>query len=42
MSWHSSGPGQRHVFHHGNLRESLIEAPFGLICEKGLGGRSAA
>ena len=39
MTWHKdSGPGARRGYHHGNLREALIEAALNLICEKGPGG----
>jgi AcrR family transcriptional regulator len=39
MTWHKdSGPGTRRGYHHGNLREALIEAALGLIREKGPAG----
>lgn len=38
MSWHSRGPGSRRGYHHGNLREALIEAALKLISEKGPSG----
>lgn len=39
MSWHKSGgPGGRRGYHHGNLREALIEAALALISEKGPAG----
>lgn len=39
MSWHRGGPpGGRRGYHHGNLREALIEAALKLISEKGPSG----
>jgi AcrR family transcriptional regulator len=39
MSWHKDhGPRERRGYHHGNLREALIEAALELISEKGPGG----
>jgi AcrR family transcriptional regulator len=39
MSWHRDrGPGERRGYHHGNLREALIEAALALISEKGPAG----
>jgi AcrR family transcriptional regulator len=38
MSWHKSGSGSRRGYHHGNLREALIEAALRLISEKGAAG----
>ncbi len=39
MSWHKDrGPGERRGYHHGNLREALIEAALDLIREKGPAG----
>lgn len=39
MSWHKDrGPRERRGYHHGNLREALIEAALVLISEKGPGG----
>lgn len=39
MSWHKDrGPGERRGYHHGNLREALIEAALSLIREKGPAG----
>lgn len=39
MTWHKDrGPGARRGYHHGNLREALIEAALNLIREKGPGG----
>jgi AcrR family transcriptional regulator len=36
MSWHKDrGPAGRRGYHHGNLREALIEAALALIAEKG-------
>jgi AcrR family transcriptional regulator len=39
MSWHKDrGPHERRGYHHGNLREALIQAALDLISEKGPGG----
>ncbi len=38
MSWHRHGRGGRRSYHHGNLREALIEAALDLIAEKGPAG----
>jgi AcrR family transcriptional regulator len=38
MSWHNHGRGGRRGYHHGNLREALIEAALDLITEKGPAG----
>jgi AcrR family transcriptional regulator len=38
MSWHRQGRGGRRSYHHGNLREALIEAALDLIAEKGPAG----
>ncbi len=39
MSWHKHMPhGSRRGYHHGNLREALIEAALALIAEKGPAG----
>lgn len=39
MSWHKDrGPGGRRGYHHGNLREALIEAALDLIRETGPAG----
>jgi AcrR family transcriptional regulator len=38
MSWHGHGRGGRRGYHHGNLREALIEAALDLIAEKGPAG----
>ena len=39
MTWHKGhGPVGRRGYHHGNLREALIEAALDLIAEKGPGG----
>src|SRR6476620_11648295 len=35
MSWSGQGPGGRRGYHHGNLREALIQAALDLIAEKG-------
>jgi AcrR family transcriptional regulator len=43
MTWDSSGGGgKRRGYHHGNLREALIEAALRLIGEKGPGGFTVA
>src|SRR3979411_2426374 len=38
MRWSEKGPGQRRGYHHGNLREALIEAALDLIARKGPAG----
>ncbi|MGC2521306.1 MAG: TetR/AcrR family transcriptional regulator, partial [Stellaceae bacterium] len=38
MSWSGRGPGGRRGYHHGNLREALIEAALDLIAKKGPAG----
>src|SRR5438874_5638624 len=38
MRWSEQGPGQRRGYHHGNLREALIEAALDLIAKKGPAG----
>src|SRR5207249_12117685 len=38
MRWSEHGPGQRRGYHHGNLREALIEAALELIAVKGPAG----
>src|SRR5271154_619600 len=38
MSWSGRGPDGRRGYHHGNLREALIQAALDLITEKGPGG----
>ncbi len=38
MSWHGSDGGKRRSYHHGNLREALIDAALRLIREKGASG----
>ena len=42
MSWDSSDGGKRRTYHHGNLREALIEAALRLIREKGPAGFTIA
>ena len=32
------GPGDRRSYHHGNLKEALIEAARRFIAERGIGG----
>ena len=38
MSWSGRGPDGRRSYHHGNLREALIEAALELIAKKGPAG----
>jgi AcrR family transcriptional regulator len=38
MSWSGQGPGGRRGYHHGNLREALIQAAVDLIAKKGPAG----
>ena len=38
--WH--GPGDRRGYHHGNLKEALVEAARRFIAERGLGGFTLA
>jgi AcrR family transcriptional regulator len=38
MSWHGHSRGARRGYHHGNLREALIDAALDLIAEKGPAG----
>src|SRR5687767_10664551 len=38
MSWHGHGRGARRGYHHGNLREALVEAALELIGAKGPAG----
>ncbi len=38
MSWHRQGRGGRRSYHHGNLREALVDAALDLIGEKGPAG----
>ena len=42
MSWSSSGGFERRGYHHGNLREALVEAALTLIAEKGPAGFTIA
>ena len=42
MSWTSGGGFERRGYHHGNLREALIEATLALIAEKGPAGFTVA
>jgi AcrR family transcriptional regulator len=42
MSWDPSEAGKRRGYHHGNLREALIEAALRLIGEKGPAGFTVA
>ena len=38
MAWTRLGPGERRGYHHGNLREALIDAALNLIAQKGPAG----
>ena len=38
MRWSEQGPGGRRGYHHGNLREALIQAALDLIAKKGPAG----
>jgi AcrR family transcriptional regulator len=38
MSWHRRGRGGRRSYHHGNLREALVDAALDLIADKGPAG----
>src|ERR687884_944231 len=38
MRWSGQGAGQRRGYHHGNLREALIQAALDLIAAKGPAG----
>jgi AcrR family transcriptional regulator len=38
MSWHDQGRGGRRGYHHGNLREALVQAALDLIAQKGPAG----
>lgn len=42
MSWDPGGKSRKRNYHHGNLREALIDAALRLINEKGPGGFSFA
>jgi AcrR family transcriptional regulator len=42
MSWSSQGGFERRGYHHGNLREALVEAALMLIAEKGPAGFTIA
>src|SRR5271156_4886141 len=42
MSWSSQGGFERRGYHHGNLREALVEAALVLIAEKGPAGFTIA
>lgn len=42
MSWDPSDGGKRRSYHHGNLREALIEAALQLVREKGPAGFTIA
>src|ERR1700740_2831769 len=38
MAWTRQDPGARRGYHHGNLREALIDAALNLIAQKGPAG----
>jgi AcrR family transcriptional regulator len=38
MIWNRSEPKARRGYHHGNLREALLDAALGLMAEKGVAG----
>src|SRR3974390_1555425 len=38
MAWTRQDPGTRRGYHHGNLREALIDAALNLIAQKGPAG----
>jgi AcrR family transcriptional regulator len=38
MNWHGHGRGGRRGYHHGNLREALVDAALDLIAQKGPAG----
>jgi len=42
MSWSSQGGFERRGYHHGNLREALVEAALALIADKGPAGFTIA
>lgn len=42
MSWTRPNGGERRGYHHGNLREALLEAALRLIAEKGTAGFTVA
>src|SRR5690242_2390288 len=42
MSWSGQGGFERRGYHHGNLREALVEAALTLIAEKGPAGFTVA
>jgi len=42
MSWTGQGGFERRGYHHGNLREALVEAALALIAEKGPAGFTVA
>jgi AcrR family transcriptional regulator len=42
MKWDDTGPGKRRGYHHGNLREALMDAALHLIGEKGSTGFTIA
>jgi AcrR family transcriptional regulator len=42
MTWSGSGGNERRGYHHGNLREALIDAAAALIAEKGPAGFTIA
>jgi AcrR family transcriptional regulator len=42
MNWTRQGGGERRGYHHGNLREALLDAALRLIAEKGTAGFTVA
>jgi len=42
MTWKHGGPRGRRGYHHGNLREALIDSALGLIAERGPAGFTIA
>ncbi len=42
MAWGEQSGRERDSYHHGNLREALIQAALGLIAERGLAGLAIA
>ncbi|MEI7712290.1 MAG: TetR/AcrR family transcriptional regulator [Rhodospirillales bacterium] len=42
MSWNQKGSGERRGYHHGNLREALLDAALELIAAKGPAGLAIA
>ena len=42
MRWSGNGPGQRRGYHHGRLRDALVEAARSLVAERGTAGFTLA